>query len=134
MVACMTMHDLFDAVAVVLETIGVLSMIVGFIVAFTVAGRRLLKRQGGSFTLLRTTLGGSILLGLEILVAADLVKTITSDPSIENVTVLAIIVLLRTVLSMSIQIEIEGTLPWRRALTTSGATVLARAVTDEAAR
>ena len=128
------MHDLFDAVAVALEMIGVLAMMVGFIVAFTMAGRRLLKRQSGSFTLLRTTLGGSILLGLEILVAADLVKTITSNPSIENVTVLAIIVLLRTVLSMSIQIEIDGTLPWRRALGTSGATVLARAAAGEGTR
>jgi len=136
MVACMTMHDLFDAVAVVLETIGVLSMIVGFIVAFTVAGRRLLNRQGGSFTLLRTTLGGSILLGLEILVAADLIRTVAVEPTVQNVAILGLIVLIRTFLSFSLEIEIEGIPPWRRALV-GGGRHLAEAVsraTDTAAR
>lgn len=70
-------------------------------------------------------LGVGILLGLEVLVAADLVRTITSKPSLEDALILGLIVVIRTVLSMSIQIEIEGVLPWRRALTTSGAQVLA---------
>ena len=74
------------------------------------------------------TLGGAILLGLEVLVAADLIRTITSKPSMEDALILGIIVLIRTVLSMSIQIEIEGTLPWRRALLTSGAGVVSREI------
>ena len=60
-----------------------------------------------------------ILLGLEILVAADLVRTVTSTPSLTDAIVLAIIVLIRTVLSFSLQIEIEGVAPWRRALMTA---------------
>jgi shikimate kinase len=74
---------------------------------------------------LRTTFGGAILLGLEVLVAADLLRTITSKPSLEDAVILGIIVLIRTILSISIQIEIEGVLPWRRALLTSGANVVA---------
>ena len=75
--------------------------------------------------MLRTTLGSAILLGLEVLVAADLIRTITSKPSIEDAVILGIIVLIRTILSISIQIEIEGVLPWQRALLTSGAGVVA---------
>ncbi len=60
-----------------------------------------------------------ILLGLEILVAADLVRTVTSTPSLPDAIVLAIIVLIRTVLSFSLQVEIEGVAPWKRALLTS---------------
>lgn len=60
--------------------------------------------------------------------AADLIRTITSKPSLEDALILGLIVLIRTVLSMSIQIEIEGVLPWRRALLTSGAEVIAREV------
>ncbi|WP_454137808.1 DUF1622 domain-containing protein [Microbacterium paulum] len=74
-----------------------------------------------------------MLLGLEILVAADLIRTITSKPSIEDALILGLIVLIRSVLSMSIQIEIEGVLPWRKALLTSGAQVLGDAVARDRA-
>ena len=81
------------------------------------AGARCGRGEGGTaaFSVLRTTLGAAILLGLEVLVAADLIRTITSKPSMEDALILGIIVLIRTILSMSIQIEIEGMLPWRRA-------------------
>ncbi|EPD84780.1 hypothetical protein HMPREF1529_01386 [Microbacterium sp. oral taxon 186 str. F0373] len=81
--------------------------------------------------MLRNTLGAAILLGLEVLVSADLIRTITSKPSIEDAVVLGLIVIIRTVLSISIQIEIEGTLPWRRALLTNGGQVLARSIARE---
>ena len=130
----MKLHDVFDSVADAFEIAGVAAMVIGFLIAFALAGRRLVLGEEGSFSLLRTSIGSAILLGLEIMVAADLIRTITSEPSIENVTVLGIIVILRTILSMSIQIEIEGTLPWRRALTESGGTQLANTVKDETAR
>ena len=66
------------------------------------------------------------MLGLEVLVAADLVHTVEIDPSLENVAVLGLIVVIRTVLSFSLEIEIEGMPPWRRAAM-SGATQLTRA-------
>lgn len=75
-------------------------------------------------------IGSSILLGLEILVAGDLIRTLLS-PTLEEATVLAIIVIIRTILSISIQIEIEGVLPWKRALLTSGGQLMAEAVSRE---
>ena len=82
--------------------------------------RSLLRGEGGqaAFTTLRNTLGAAILLGLEVLVAADLIRTITSKPSLEDALILGLIVLIRVVLSFSIQVEIEGVAPWRRALLT----------------
>lgn len=62
----------------------------------------------------RANLGRGILLGLELLVAGDIVDTVAVEPSIENLTVLGLIVLVRTFLSFSLQVEIEGCLPWRR--------------------
>ncbi|MBP7881104.1 MAG: DUF1622 domain-containing protein, partial [Actinomyces sp.] len=70
----------------------------------------------------------AILLGLEILVAADLVRTITSKPSIEEAVILGLIVLIRTILSWSIQIEIEGVLPWKRALLESGGSLMVKQI------
>ena len=68
--------------------------------------------------MLRNSFGNVILLGLEILVAADLVRTVAVAPTVENVVILGVIVLIRTLLSFSLEIEIEGVAPWRRALTT----------------
>ena len=77
------------------------------------------RNAKAAYITLRNSLGLVILLGLEILVAADLVKTVTSTPSVPDAAVLGIIVLIRTVLSFSLQIEIEGMVPWKRALLTS---------------
>ncbi|MFF1574022.1 DUF1622 domain-containing protein [Leifsonia sp. NPDC058292] len=121
-------HEFFDAVAVAFEVVGVSAMVIGFIVAVGITLRTWAKTRSGAtaFRTLRETFGGVILLGLEVLVAADLVKTVTSTPSLTDALVLALIVLIRTVLSFSLQVEIDGVAPWRRALVT-GPEVLARA-------
>ncbi|HET8927486.1 MAG TPA: DUF1622 domain-containing protein [Microbacterium sp.] len=126
----MEFAEVFTGVAVTFEVIGAFAMCVGFVVAMILGIRSLSRGEGGvaSFQVLRTTLGAAILLGLEVLVAADLIRTITSKPSLEEAAILGLIVLIRTVLSMSIQIEIEGVLPWRRALLTSGGQLIAGAV------
>ena len=113
--------EIFDTVARVFEFIGVGAMAVGILVAVFLAIRDwATTRDGGSaFKTLRDSIGLVILLGLEILVAADLVRTVTSTPSLTDAIVLAIIVLIRTVLSFSLQVEIEGVAPWKRALLTS---------------
>lgn len=107
-------------------------MAIGFAMATIFAIRTLIKGKSGAeaFQLLRRMIGSSILLGLEILVAADLIRTI-SAPTIEEALTLGLIVVIRTILSISIQIEIEGVLPWKRALLTSGGQVLADAVAKE---
>lgn len=125
----MRVETLFDAIVVVVEGIGVFAMLAGFAIAAVLAMRSILRGEGGkaAFQTLRTAIGGSILLGLEVFVAADIIRTI-STPSLEDALVLGLIVIIRTVLSMSIQIEIDGVVPWRRAMLTSGAQVLSRAV------
>jgi uncharacterized membrane protein len=131
----MSVEGVFTTVAVVFEVIGATAMIVGFVIAIVLGARALARGEGGqtAFQVLRTTLGGAILLGLEVLVAADLIRTITSKPSLEDAVILGVIVLIRTILSMSIQIEIDGVLPWRRALLTSGAQVVAGQVAKDRA-
>ena len=62
----------------------------------------------------RQDIGRAILLGLEFLIAGDIIRTVVVAPTIQNVLVLGLIVLIRTFLSMSLQLEIEGKLPWRR--------------------
>ena len=64
--------------------------------------------------------GRSILLALEFLVAADIIRTVAVEPSLENVAVLGLIVLIRTLLSFSLEVEIDGTWPWRRAVGRAG--------------
>ncbi|MCJ0902492.1 DUF1622 domain-containing protein [Rhodococcus sp. ARC_M6] len=125
----------FELVTEWFEVLGVVSMVFGFLFAFVIAGRSWFRtRDGGSaFKTLRETLGAVILLGLEILVAADLVKTVTSSPSLTDAAVLGMIVLIRTVLSLSIQIEIDGVLPWRKALVT-GPELLVRAARGSGGR
>jgi uncharacterized membrane protein len=124
------LEPVFTAVAVAFEVVGATAMVVGAVIAVVLAARSFGRREGGraAFMVLRTTLGSAILLGLEVLVAADLIRTITSKPSLEDALILGLVVLIRTVLSMSIQIEIDGVLPWRRALLTSGGQLIGEAV------
>ncbi len=126
----MRVETFFERATQAFEVLGVSSMIVGSVFAFALA-LVTWKRTDGSraFKTLRDSLGGAILLGLELLVAADIVKTVTSTPSLTDAAILGLIVLIRTVLSISIEIEVDGVAPWRRALTT-GPQVLARAARD----
>lgn len=62
----------------------------------------------------REVFGRGILLALEILIAADLIRTVAVEPTLENVGVLGLIVVVRTILSFSIDVEIDGVLPWRK--------------------
>ena len=121
-------HSFFETIAVAFEVVGVSAMVIGFVVAIGISVRAWVRSRSGAtaFRTLRQSFGGVILLGLEVLVAADLVKTVTSTPSLTDAVVLALIVLIRTVLSFSLQVEIDGVAPWRRALVT-GPEVLARA-------
>lgn len=104
----------------IIEAAGIAVILVGLVASFVVYGRRWLvqgEREKG-FHALRSNIGRSILLGLELLVAADIISTVAIEPTVESVLVLAGIVLIRTFLSFSLEVEIEGKLPWRRAATT----------------
>ncbi|MFD6064305.1 DUF1622 domain-containing protein [Rhodococcus wratislaviensis] len=118
----------FELATETFEVLGVLSMVIGFLLAFALSGWTWRRTGDGAraFKMLRQSLGGAILLGLELLVAADIVKTVTSAPSLTDAAILGLIVLIRTVLSVSIEIEIDGVAPWRKAFVT-GPQVLAQA-------
>ncbi len=113
----MTFQDTMETVARAVEVVGVVIIVIGGILALGRAGRELLGTADRALTYrrLRSFLGRSILLGLEVLVAADLIRTVAVDPSLENVGVLGLIVLIRTFLSFSLDLEIDGKLPWRTA-------------------
>lgn len=96
---------------------GVVILIFGALVALLWAGTSLiLRRQGVSqaFRKLRAGLGRAILVGLELLVAADIIRSVAIDPTFQSVGVLALIVLVRTFLSWSLEVEITGAWPWQR--------------------
>ena len=120
-----TFTGLMDHVAQGFEALGVAILVVGVIWSFVlvvVAGRRS-GWSAKSYLVLRQAFGGTLLLGLEILVAADLVRTIAVAPTLDNVLVLGLIVVIRTVLSFSLETEIEGVAPWRRALISGAGTI-----------
>lgn len=110
-----TVTPLIIAAGQLLEAGAVLLILVG--VAY-VTLRYLYDLHGNAehaFRRYRHGLGRTLLLGIEILIAGDIVRTVAVDPSIESVIVLAGIVLIRTFLSISLQVELEGRWPWQRA-------------------
>ena len=123
-----TFTGLMDHVAQGFEALGAAILVVGVIWSFILAAVAA-RRSGWSaqaYLVLRQAFGGTLLLGLEILVAADLVRTVAVAPTLNNVLVLGLIVVIRTFLSFSLETEIEGVAPWRRTMT-GGAGTLRRA-------
>jgi uncharacterized membrane protein len=100
------------------EVAGVAILVVGSLLAFGSAALGL-GRGGGraAYQRARQGVGRAILLGLEVLIIADIVLTITVDRTFDSAVTLGLIVLVRTFLSFSLEIELEGTLPWRRGST-----------------
>jgi uncharacterized membrane protein len=123
-----TFTEVMEDVARAFEGLGAFVLTIGTLWSFLLAA--LAWRRSGqgrqAYAVVRQALGGSLLLGLEILVAADLIRTIAVAPTLDNVLILGLIVLIRTFLSISLEIEISGTVPWRRGMTT-GADVLRQA-------
>ena len=112
----MTYDEFISDVVKVVEGVGAAIMVVGGLVAFgvyLVAVSRPATR-GAAYVQLRQSLGRFMLLGLEVLIVGDIVRTIIVDPTIESVAVLGMIVVIRIVLSFSLEVEIEGTWPWNR--------------------
>ncbi len=109
--------DLFRTVMEIIGTavdaVGVLIVVVGALLATV---RFLAPRPadpGGAYHRYRQDLGRAIMLGLEFLVAGDIIRTVVVAPTLENVLVLGLIVLIRTFLSMALQLELEGRWPWQ---------------------
>ncbi|MEZ4506621.1 MAG: DUF1622 domain-containing protein [Thermomicrobiales bacterium] len=99
-----------EVLAVCVIAVGVLYAVGSFLIARH--GTPQLKHYDREF---RARLGNSLLIGLEILVAADIIRTVALEPTLENVAILGILVLVRTFLSWSLVVEIEGRWPWQAA-------------------
>lgn len=112
----MALDSVVHSVALALEAAGVAAIVVGTLIAATAGVRRLLgARPGGEvYSEFRRGLGRSILLGLEFLVAADIIETVALDLSFTSVGVLAIVVLIRTFLSFTLELEVTGRWPWQK--------------------
>ena len=126
-----TFTELMDHIAQGFEALGAAILVVGVIWSFVLAAVAA-RRSGWSartYLVLRQAFGGTLLLGLEVLVAADLLRTVAVAPTLDNVLALGLIVVIRTFLSFSLETEIEGVAPWRRAMT-GGAGTIRRAATS----
>jgi uncharacterized membrane protein len=111
-------HAYADQFARLLELAGVAIIIGGAVIAsflFTRSGL-VTKDWRSAYVQYRSNLGRGILLGLELLVGADIISTITAPLTAESVSLLGAIVVIRTFLSFSLETEIEGCWPWRRAV------------------
>jgi uncharacterized membrane protein len=104
-----------ETAALTLEFIGIAVVTGCAIYVVYLAARRQITRPGGEdiYQRVRNTLGRGILLGLEFLVAADIINTVAVELTTESVLTLALIVLIRTFLSFAIEVEITGRWPWR---------------------
>lgn len=97
-----------DLDGTLVDGVGVAVIVVGAIAAAVAAARAGVAHQPGIYPMFRRHLGRSILLGLELLVAADIIRTVAVTPTLASVAVLALIVLIRTFLSFSLELEITG--------------------------
>ena len=114
----MHFEDWMELVVHGFETVGVLVLAIGSTVALAKACVAYARRRPTAYEDARQDVGRAVLLGLEILIIADIVETITIEPTFESALVLATIVLVRTFLSFSLEIELDGVVPWRRAAVT----------------
>lgn len=97
---------IIEAIGVIIISMGAAIALVKFIFPGLIAKKR-------SYKQLRQDLGKAILLGLEILVAADIIATVVTEPTMNRVLILGLIVFIRTFLSLSLQVELEGKFPWQ---------------------
>jgi uncharacterized membrane protein len=111
-------HEWIEDVGKAIDAAGVAALVLGLVVATAMAVRRRhAPPPTDRYREYRQRLGRAILLGLELLVAADIIRTVAVTPTFESAGVLAIIVAIRTFLSISLEVELEGRWPWSKRAT-----------------
>jgi uncharacterized membrane protein len=120
----MSYSDVIERIGQVVDAAGVAVIVIGAACNACVAAVRLAHHASGTYRRFRQELGQTILLGLELLVAGDIIRTVASTPTLTSVAILASIVGIRTLLSFSLEVELTGHWPWR-----ANATVLPQAET-----
>jgi uncharacterized membrane protein len=110
----MTFEQVMEGIVLLFELTGVAVLVVGSLTVVVRAAQGYLAGQRGAvYEAARQGIGRAILLGLEILIIADIIQTIIVDPTLESAATLGVIVLVRIILSFSLDIELTGRLPWR---------------------
>jgi uncharacterized membrane protein len=109
-------EDVMQTAGKTVDAAGVVVIVGGLLIATVVAlvTLRDAANAGDVYVAYRQNAGRAILLGLEFLVAGDIIRTVAVSPSFRSAGVLAVIVFIRTFLSASLQVELDGRLPWRR--------------------
>lgn len=109
------MHNFFETISLIIEIIGVLVIFFGILRGFIHAIVNYFRKNSREniYTTIRVEIAHAILLGLEILIAVDIIKTVTTELTIENMLTLGLIVIIRTILSISLEVEIDGKFPWQ---------------------
>jgi len=97
-----------------IETLGVVVIVAGILLATGRFVRRWWSDVEEAYQIYRRQLARSIILGLEFLIAGDIIRTVVVENTLENVAVLGMIILIRTFLSMALHLEIEGSWPWQK--------------------
>jgi uncharacterized membrane protein len=107
-------NQVIEAIGRGVDVAGIVAIAGGVGLTLLLSAGRLLRRQPDVYRRFRQDVGRAILLGLELLVAADIIRTVAISPTLQSVAVLAGIVLVRTFLSFSLQVELTGNWPWQR--------------------
>ena len=107
------LRDIFGIAGYGIEAIGVLCIIAGFALSAVWFAARLWRAAGDAYRRFRQDLARSILLGLEFLIAGDIIRTVTVDQTLTGAAVLMLIVLIRVLLGIVLEYEIDGRWPWQ---------------------
>ena len=110
----MSFYEVIETVGKAIDAVGVGVIAIGALISAAGAVPRLRRKSGDVYRMFRQQLGRSILLGLEFLVAADIIRTVAVTPDARSVAVLGGIVLIRTFLSFSLELEVTGYWPWQK--------------------
>jgi uncharacterized membrane protein len=105
--------EIVEFIAYIIDGAGVAVIVFGLFIA-TFRAARLRQSSSDGYRQFRQDIGRGILLGLELLVAADIIRTVAVQPTLDGVVVLGLIVLIRTFLSIALEVEIEGRWPWQK--------------------
>jgi len=110
----MQISEIIELIGQLVDIAGVSIIIVGIVSATAIFLNGLVRRKADAYPKYRRGLGQALLLGLELLVAADIIRTVAVTPTLQSVLVLAVIVVIRTFLSWSLEVEVRGRWPWQR--------------------
>lgn len=108
-------NALIEFIATAIDVLGVLVIVLGTMMAIgmVIFWRLFGKPTGDRYTTFRIVMGRGMLIGLEVLLAADVIKTVALEPNFSNLGALGLLVLIRTFLSWTLTVELTGRWPWQ---------------------